>query len=170
MGRDQDVAFQVLRAIRRIVRRVSEHSKHLSRDAGLTVPQLVSLKAIGELEGKVEEVTVAMVSERVQLSAATVSRIIDRLVRAGLVDRERRSKDRRRVCLSLTAAGQERFQTMPVPLQERFVRRFLGLDEGERQDLLAALRRITELMEAEDLDASPILTPEEDVRAEPLPD
>lgn len=159
-------AHEVLIAIRKVVRRISEHSKYLSGEVGLTVPQLLCLKAIGEMEEAHDEITVAMVGEYVHLSAATVSRIIDRLARAGLVTRERRSRDRRRVCLSLTPAGLERFQTLPTPLQEKFVERFAALTEQDQQGLLRALSRITELMDATDIDAAPILAPGADVRTE----
>jgi DNA-binding MarR family transcriptional regulator len=161
-------AHEVLRSIRQIVRRISEHSKQLSRDIGLTVPQLMCLKAIGESEERNDEITVAKVGEEVQLSPATVSRIIDRLARAGLVSRERRARDRRRVCLSLTPAGLDRYQNLPIPLQEDFIQRLLDLPDDERAGLLNALRRIAELMEAHDFDAAPILTPESDVKEAPL--
>ncbi|MCB9730587.1 MAG: winged helix DNA-binding protein [Deltaproteobacteria bacterium] len=161
-----EVAHEVLRAIRRIVRRISAHSKHLSREMGLTVPQILCLKAIGELGTHEPEVTVAMVAARVQLSAATVSRILDRLVRAGLVAAERRSRDRRRVCLSLTAEGRQGFEALPTPLQDSFVERFTALSDAERDQILGALERITELMGAADLDAAPILTPEGDVKGD----
>ncbi|MEZ4230187.1 MAG: MarR family transcriptional regulator [Polyangiaceae bacterium] len=164
--KDPDVAHEVLRSIRQIVRRISEHSKYLSSEAGLTVPQLMCLKAIGEIDerGRDAEITVAMVGKSVTLSAATVSRIVDRLVTAGLVARERRAVDRRKVCLSLTAAGLERYQTLPTPLQETFVARFKALEPGERDHLLSALRRISSLMDATDLDAAPLLVLGEDIK------
>ncbi len=159
-----DIAEEVLTSIRQIVRRISEHSKYLTREVGLTVPQLMCLKAIGELEEHEPEITVNMVGRRVQLAPATASRIIDRLVRGGLVTRERRSKDRRRVCLSLTPAGLERYQTLPMPLQEKFLQRLGALPDEERRALLDALRRIVEMMDAGRLDAAPILTPGLDVK------
>jgi DNA-binding MarR family transcriptional regulator len=160
----------MLRLIRRIVRRISEHSKYLSRKVGLTVPQLMCLKAIGELEESEPEITVAMIGQQVQLSPATVSRIIDRLVRADLVVRVRSELDRRKVCLSLTDAGAERFGTLPTPLQERFVDRLTELDETKRLELLDALGEITRLMDAADLDAAPMLTPGAVVPTEPSQD
>lgn len=164
----QRSADAILRTIRQLVRRISEHSRYLSREVGLTVPQLICLKAIGALEelDPHATVSVASVSKRVQLSAATVSRIIDRLARAGLVDRERSHRDRRKVHLTLTAAGLERYQTLPTPLQETFMRRLAELPDVERSELLSALQRIAVLMEATDIDASPILTPEADVKTE----
>lgn len=160
------IAHDVLRAIRRIVRRISEHSKSMSRDIGLTIPQLVCLKAIGEMTDEgIEEVTAGMVGKQIQLSPATVSRIIDRLVRAGLIARERRARDRRKVCLSLTDAGEERYQSLPTPLHEQFVSRLMELEPRDRLELLNALERITELMDATGLDAAPLLTPGVDVKS-----
>jgi DNA-binding MarR family transcriptional regulator len=161
---DSQIAHDVLRTIRQIVRKVSEHSKAMYQEMGLTVPQLMCLKAIGDLEEESDEVTVVMVAKQLDLSPATVSRIVDRLTRANLVTRERRAKDRRKVCLSLTAAGLERFQTLPIPLQEMFVRRLTDLPAKERTVLLASLRHIAELMEAAEIDAAPMLTPEVDVK------
>lgn len=167
MTTDPHIADEVLTSIRQIVRRISEHSKALSQMVGLTVPQLLCLKAIGHLERGEDEITVVMVGKQVQLSAATVSRIVDRLVRSGLVERERRSQDRRRVCLSLTDAGLERFQTLPTALQEKFVERFSALSDDERDTILSSLHRIVAMMDAEDVDAAPILVPGEDLPHDP---
>lgn len=158
------LADEVLKSIRRILRRISEHSKQLSRDVGLTVPQLMCMRAVAAAEGGDDDVTIARVSADVQLSAGTVSRIIDRLQRAGMVRRERGKTDRRRVSLSLTDLGRERFQTLPVPLQEQFIARFGALDQAERQAILQALRRTAQLMDAEGIDAAPMLTPESSIK------
>lgn len=164
-ARDDDaVAHDVLRSIRRILRRVSEHSRRLVADAGLTLPQLVCLKAIGELQGAGEdEITLVQLSGRVHLSAGTVSRIVERLVRAGLVLRERRARDRRKVCLSLTEQGQARFASLPAPLQDSFLERLRELAPDERIRLLDALERVSELMDAGDDDVAPMLSASTDM-------
>ncbi len=162
-----EVAQEVLRSIRQIVRSISLHSKTLQRDVGLTVPQFLCLRALYDLERaeRDEEITVADLSERVHLSPATVSRIIDRLVAGGLVLRERGTMDRRRVALSLTAAGMERVQTLPSPLQETFIRGLSELPRSEQLQMLTSLRRVAALMNAIDLDAAPLLAPDEDVKS-----
>ncbi len=153
-----EVAEQVLRSIRQIVRRISAYSKHLSQHVGLTVPQLLCLKSIGQLEEAGDtEITVAKVGTAVSLSPATVSRIIDRLVQDQLVNRDRTAKDRRKVCLSLTTLGLERYSTLPTPLQERFVERFSEVSLDERVKILDSLKRLVELMDAAEIDAAPIL-------------
>lgn len=167
MEQERDVAHEVLTSIRQIVKCISGHSKRLSRDVGLTVPQLMCLKAIGELEGRVDEVNVILVGKRVYISQATVSRIIERLVRAGLVHRERSTIDRRRVRLSLTHAGLEQYRALPTPLQEKFIERLDALPVTEREQILSTLRRVAELMGAADLDAAPLLVPGENLRGGP---
>ncbi len=166
MSSHSETADEILRTIRQLVRAISEHSRYLLRNVGLTVPQLACLKAIGELEEAGSElITVAQVAKEVQLSPATVSRILDRLVHAGLIARSRSDRDRRKVSLALTEVGLERFQSLPTPLQERFLTRLAKLPAAERDRLLDSLRRIAELMDATDLDAAPLLTP----GAEPEP-
>ena len=163
MPPEDPIAQEILRSIRQLVRSISIHSKLLLRDVGLTVPQMVCLRAIYDLEA-VGMVTVAQVSQRVHLSPATVSRIVDRLAAAGLVLRERSTTDRRKVSMTLTPAGLERVQSLPTPLQETFLRRLAELSQDERADLLASLRRVVDLMNAGELDAAPILAPGEDVK------
>lgn len=155
------IGFEILRSIRRILRRVSQHSRDLSRHAGLTVPQLICLKAITEAE--TGGITVGEISNRVSLSPATVSRIADRLVRKGLVERHRGEADRRKVFLQLTREGIERVDTLPAPLDERFLERLDRMPEEERREILSSLERIVSLMDAEDEDAAPILVEGVDV-------
>ena len=153
-----ELAHEVLMSIRQIVRKISEHSHELSKSCGLSVPQLLCLKAVGELREELDEVTVQRVSDRVQLSKATTSRMIDKLTKVGLFSCERGVTDRRRVCVSLTPAGEERFATLPRPLQEVFVQRLEALELAERQQLLSSLKLVATLMEAHELDAAPMLT------------
>jgi DNA-binding MarR family transcriptional regulator len=155
-------AAEIVRALRRIIRRVSLHSKRLSKEAGLTLPQIVCLRALGDA-GRTG-LTVADISSRIQLSSPTVSGILDRLERAGLIARERQAADRRKVSVYLTDSGRNRISSLPPPLQEKFLERLAGLSADERRRLHESLQMIVELMEASELDASPILVPDEVVR------
>ena len=149
----------ILLALRRILRRVSLHSKQLGRATGLTTPQTVCLRilATAAAPNTKGSLTVAQLSARARLSPATVTGILDRLARRGLVHRERDARDRRRVLNRLTQAGSEKVETLPVPLQDSFVRGFEALPGEERAQLIQSLERIVELMEADELDAAPVL-------------
>ena len=154
-----DLTERVLRALRRILRKTSEHSRQVFRETGLTVPQAMCLRAIGEASAE-HEATVVQVSRMVQLAPATVSRILDGIEATGLIQRQRSQQDRRKVCLALTDLGQQRSLNLPAPLQERFVSRLLALDSRRQQELLDALEQVVELMEASGLAAAPVLEPE----------
>ncbi len=162
MSESTNIGYEILRSLRRILRKVSEHSRSLAQTTGLTV------RAVRRLTAEHAEVTVAMVAARVHLANATISRILDRLERAKFIRRERLQSDRRKVGVSLTTLGEERLKDLPLPLHEQFVRRVEALDEEDRAQLLASLDRVVAMMEAEDIDAAPVLTPEVDVR--PVPD
>ena len=162
MERHDSLGFQILRAIRRIIRRTSEHSRSVGKHGGVSVPQMLCLKSISEFpEGT--EITVAMVAKAVQLSAPTVSRILDKMERNGYVARERNSKDRR---AGLRIAHRNRVASDRKPANSAaraVLERLDRLDPIECLGLLKALERIVELMDAEGIDAAPLLTPELDV-------
>lgn len=152
-----ELGHRLLQSIRRIVRRISVHSRKMAADTGLTVPQLLVMRAIQDLSA--EEVSLASVANRVQLSRSTVSAILERLVRADLVRRDRSARDRRRVNLTLTRVGDECLSSLPSPLQDRFLKRIAALSPDEQEQLLDSLERVVELMDADDLDAAPMLVP-----------
>lgn len=146
-------ADDILRAIRRIVQGITIHSKQLYRQTGLTVPQLLCLRAIAEAGD--EEVTAAQVSRSIRIGPATVTGILDRLERSELIRRERRSRDRRKISLVLTAKGKERLATRS--LQDRLVSRVMALDEASRQNMLNGLERVVEMIDASSIEAAPVL-------------
>ncbi len=158
------LARDLLRSIRQVVRQISLHSKQMLHDVGLSVPQVACLAAVAELEALGDEITVADISERIVLSPATVSRLVDRLVNDGLLTRERSATDRRRVSIALTAAGLARSQAMPTGLQETFLARLGELPLRRQVALRNALRQVASLMSADGLDAAPLLAPGDDIK------
>ena len=160
---DDLIAQDILRSIRQLVRGISIHSKALQREVGLTVPQVIVLRAIEKLHADGIEITVAEVSEAVQLSSATVSRIVERLTVSGLVARERNRDDRRKIAISLTRTGRAVLVNLPTPLQETFLQRLFELTLDERKALLASLRCLVDLMNASEIDAAPLLVTDEKV-------
>ena len=144
---------EILVALRRLMRAADIHSQKLVRKAGLTTPQLLVMQAI-EKEGNPSTSTLA---RHIVVSQATVPRIIDRLESAGFVKREKSSSDKRVVNVSLTEAGKAKVEAAPEPLQSEFLREFRKLDRWEQHMLKASLLRIAKMMDAEGIDAAPIL-------------
>jgi len=143
----------VLVALRRIMRAADLYSQRLRRSGGLTTPQLLVLQAAERLG----ELGVGRIAQEVRLSQATVTTIVDRLEARGLLVRDRSAADRRRVQLRLTEAGSATLEGAPPPLQQEFLQRFSALPQWEQSMIAAALQRTAALMDAEELDASPML-------------
>ncbi len=148
-----DLQDQVLISLRRIIRATDLHSRRLGKQTGLTTPQLVIIQAIRNLE----DPTVSDIAKAVSLSLATVTTILNRLESNDLVHRQRSEVDRRRVIVTLTEAGRELGNKAPKPLQDSFVHRFNKLETWEQFQIVTALERIASMMDAEQLDAAPML-------------
>ena len=144
---------QVLIALRRIIRATDLYSRKLSKEAGLTAPQLLILHALRE-HG---ELTMGRIAAEVNLSQGTITTILDRLERRGLLLRERGSSDKRRVYARITARGRKLLEQAPAPLQQAFTERFQALDDEEQHRILAALEKVAAMMNADGIDASPVL-------------
>jgi DNA-binding MarR family transcriptional regulator len=143
----------VLVALRRVIRATDLHSKHLSKTTGLTSPQILLLHTIRE-KG---EVTIGELAQDMSLSQATVTTIIDRLEKRKFVFRERSKEDKRKVHAYLTDAGHEILKTAPVPLQEQFAKHFADLQDWEKNMIISSLQRVAHMMDAQHIDASPVL-------------
>ena len=64
--------------------------------------------------GQAEPATLNQIAANVKRGAPAVSRAIDTLVRAGLVDRQADPDNRRRLALKLTEAGRQRLNSPPA--------------------------------------------------------
>lgn len=143
----------VLIALRRVIRATDLHSKHLAKTTGLTAPQILLLQAIRD-KG---EVTIGELASEVSLSQATVTSILDRLEKRAFVYRERSQADKRKVHAYLTEQAVETLKEAPTPLQEQFTRQFSDLHEWEQTMLISSLQRIAQMMDAQHIDAAPVL-------------
>ena len=92
---------QILEAIIYLYTESRRVTKELARRADLTGPQLTVLKM---LEG-VGDLSLSELSERIRAQNSTVTGIIDRMEREGLVVRARSTEDRRVVHIRLTEKG-----------------------------------------------------------------
>lgn len=146
----------ILAAMRRIIRALDLQSRQLVRSHGLTGPQALLLKEV-TLAG---ELTVGQLAERVSLSQATVTDILLRLERHGLVERQRSSEDKRRVLVHVTVAGRRLMKTSLPLLQEGFLDKLNQLQEWEQTQLLASLQRIADMMNAQQFEAESRYTDE----------
>lgn len=145
---------QIVAAIRRIMRAVDLHSRQLAIEHGLTGPQLAVLKAAAQLGAAA---STGALARAIHLSSPTVTGILDRLVKRGLVDRARSGQDRRSVTVTVTPAGEALLVAAPSPLQDRVRAELVRLEDWEQTMILANLQRLAAMMDADSIDASPVL-------------
>lgn len=150
---DSHYWHDVLVSLRRIIRATDLQSKRMIKTCGLTIPQVMVLRAINALG----DVTVKRISEDVSLSQATVTTILNRLEDRALVERARSQADKRIVNARLTEAGRAVLVSAPPLLHEKFIERFESLEDWEKTQILSALQRVATMMDAEAIDAAPML-------------
>ena len=139
--------------MRRIMHCVTVYSRELMSKANITSPQLVCLLTLAE-KGPM---TATTISREVYLSPSTIVGILDRLEERGLVKRERASKDRRVVMVTVTEEGRQLAEHAPSPLQDTLKEALQRLPESEQVKIAKSLERVVDLMEAQHFDAAPIL-------------
>ena len=145
----------VLRSMRRIIRAVDLYNRKLVTVTGVSGPQLMCLRELGASG----PMAAGKLADAVNLSAATVCGILDRLEARGLVRRERQTDDKRRVLVSLADAGRTTLEDAPPDLHDRFLFRFRALSTRQQNSIDRTLKQLVEMMAADSLDAAPILVP-----------
>jgi DNA-binding MarR family transcriptional regulator len=145
---------EILIALRKITRAIDLHSKKLLKASGLTTSQLLVMQAIRKLD----LASPSAIAREVMLSQATISSLLDRLERNQLIRRSKGHVDRRQTRIELTTLGEEKLANSPSPLQADFVENYQALPDWQRHMLVASMQKIAGMMNAEELDAAPILT------------
>lgn len=108
---------------------------------GLTYPQYLVLAALWEKDGQ----TVNDLAERLSLDSGTLSPLLKRLEKAGLLERQRSKKDERSVLVGLTAPG--RALQKKAPDIYSHMGALFGLKPSELPALKETLRAIKTRME-----------------------
>ena len=130
MERPSDAA-RVMDSLRRVVHAVRVATRASDRAVGLSAAQLFVLRQLSVTSGQ----SLSDLAIRTRTTQSSISEVVARLVRNGLVSRAPSSIDRRRAVLNLTAAGEALLATAPETIQEQLLRGFESLDERTRRTL-----------------------------------
>lgn len=120
-------------------------TKTQAREHGLTGPQISVLKileAMGDL-------SLTELSEKMSARNSTITGIVDRMERDGLVVRERSQSDRRVVLIRATEKGMSLASSVPVSAMEVFGAALRSLEEDDRRALRRILSTLAERVRAE---------------------
>jgi len=106
-------------AFRAAIRSFLRTSEQLAREQKLTPRRYLLLLMIKGAPNGSEQSTVTELSERLQLAQSTVTELVGRAERAGLIQRERSEKDLRVAHLRLTPDGERRLALSVRGLEEQ---------------------------------------------------
>ncbi|MDO6563573.1 MarR family transcriptional regulator [Amphritea sp. 1_MG-2023] len=139
--------------LRQIIRSTDMQDKEISRGTGVTPPQLMVMQTLREYT----QLTSGELAKEMVLTQATITSILDRLEKKELIARERGKEDKRKVWVSLTDKGVELMKGAPTTQQDIFVRSFEDMQNWEQSMVVSSLERIAFMLNAEHLDAAPLL-------------
>ena len=145
---NEDVIKDIVESIRRLVRAEYLDSQKMSKQYGLTGPQSLVLRLLI----KKGALSSADLSRQMYVTPSNITGIIDRLEKKGLVERIRKQGDRRVALITLTPSGQKLGQTIPDPIEKRFVNQLADLEPEHLQILAMALNQILNLIDTRGAD------------------
>ena len=119
-------------------------TKELARRVQLTGPQLTVVKILEA----VESLSLSELSERIRAQNSTVTGIIDRMEREGLVMRERSTEDRRVVRIRLTPKGETIARDIPVEPMLVFREAVTSLTREEMRELMKIMTKLARKVRA----------------------
>ena len=151
--------IDILIKLRKIVRSVNLESKRVEKEQGISIPQLLCLQFLAEQEDY--RTNAAKLKTFLNLNASTVSGILKRLERKGLVAKLPKASDKRVTLVSLTASGMELIKSAPITFQEKLSKKLQALPPEKLQTIIDGIDILTNIMEVDEIDASPIITSEE---------
>ena len=155
-GKEPMEYIDVLVKIRKIIRSINLESKKIEKKYGISIPQMMCLQFLSKQEDY--KSTASSIKGYLMLNASTVTGILKRLEARGLVAKLPNVNDRRATFITLTAKGADLLKEPPTTLQEKLTARLQRLSDPEIQTLNENIDLLVQLMDAEELDASPIIT------------
>ena len=94
-------ALEFMRLIWAVDHGLQKASKRMTASAGITGPQRLVLHVVGRFPG----ISIGQLAATLHVHASTLTGVLDRLERRGLLDRRPAPRDGRRAALGLTPAG-----------------------------------------------------------------
>jgi DNA-binding MarR family transcriptional regulator len=127
----------------------------------VSIPQVLCLNYLHDAPNF--QTTQGEVKRFLNLNSSTVSGIINRLEKKGLVARLPKSGDKRMVNIALTSAGDELISSMPSLLHEQLSAKLDTLQETELAQIEDSLYKLVSLLDIKSVDASPVITIESNI-------
>ncbi|MFZ7127364.1 MAG: MarR family winged helix-turn-helix transcriptional regulator [Desulfobacterales bacterium] len=140
--KDAHIADAVERSLRSLGHLMRIHTHQFARKYGLTGPQLVLLRKIPPDD----EMSVGKLAVESNLSQGTITGIVDRLEKLGLILKYRSKEDRRKVLVKLTPSAGLLLKQKPELSRHRVAETLQSLPRQEQIRILETLQKLEKLI------------------------
>ncbi len=148
--------LEILISIRKIVRSINLESKKIEKDFDISIPQLLCLSHLSRCTAY--QTTVSNLMDLLSLNSSTVTGIVNRLEKKGLVARLPKQGDKRITFVALTASGLKLLESSPNVLHNQLTAKINSLPSETQEMISNSLKIIINALDINELDASPMLT------------
>jgi DNA-binding MarR family transcriptional regulator len=152
---------EVLINIRKIIRSINLESKRIQKEYGISIPQYLCLNFLNNQPEY--KATAKEIGMHLNLNASTVSGIVSRLEKKGYLAKLPNQSDKRSTFIYLTAIGEKTVNSIPDLLHEKLTKKLKSISSDDLENLQKAMELLVAFMEVEDVDASPMITPGENI-------
>lgn len=155
---------EILVRIRKIVRSINLESKKIQKEYGVSIPQVLCLNYLENAENF--QASHKDITKFLNLNSSTATGIIYRLEKKGYLARLPKGKDKRLTYIALTSKGKDLLDSIPPLLHDKISDKLENLPKEKRDQITEALDAIIRLLDIEKVDASPLITMEDNLSKE----
>ena len=150
--------LEILIKLRKIVRSINLESKRVEKEQGVSIPQLLCLQFLASQPEY--KTNAAKLKDILNLNASTISGILSRLEKKGLIAKLPKTADKRVTVIVLTERGMNLLEHAPITFQQKLTEKLKILPKDKIKIISEGINLLTEVMEVDELDAAPIITSE----------
>ena len=146
-GKDSEYTRSIIFSIRRLLQAKEMYTKELNKKYQVSSSQLNCILALYDYG----PMPPSQIARHIMVNSSTVTGIIDRLEKKGLVERWRISPDRRVITIQLTEAGTKLAENAPPPIQQRVLDGLKNLPPEEIEKVVKSLNMLTDMLDVQRL-------------------
>lgn len=128
-----------------IQKQLREVSAHMQRTMGVTIQQRVTIKMVAREPG----ITAGRLAELLHIHPSTLTRVLRRLVPAGLLERKQREGDSRKAMMFVTATGSKIADSVAGTAEAAMIRTLARVSKDDAEAALRFLRVVADELDAE---------------------
>lgn len=143
-----DHTKQIIFSIRRLIQASELYSKELNKKYQVSTAQLnciLTLYEYGPLPS-------SKIASHMMVKSSTVTGVVDRLEKKGLVERMRNSPDRRVITIQLTESGRKMAQNAPPPIQQKIIDGLKQTENVKKEQIVRSLNMLTNMLDVHELE------------------